>query len=358
MANGSIGIGKIFGIAIELNWLFILLILFFLYVSPLLGLIWILLFVCVLIHELSHSVTAIRNGVSVSKIILLPIGGASVINDTNIDPAIEFRISIVGPLMSFVLGGIFGIAVLFTPPGILTYIVQYLFLINILLGAFNILPAFPMDGGRVLRSYLERTQGQYAATMQTLKVSKYCMAIIILGTLAFVLIPSSYDFGSKELIFLWDILIVFFLYQGVVAEENAVTIKRDTKGMAVSQATTDNYAIIDYDANVKLLYNLIKDKKEYIILTKNPQGDYELVDLFSRQGLKNAKKVSDISETIPNMQSNMSMIDALVQLEGSPYHVGAVLSGKNLLGIATANHINAFVTLHMMSRTPGKPLNS
>ena len=61
MAQGSVKIGKIFGIDIELHWLFILLILAFIWISPLLGLIWILLFVCVLVHELSHSVTAQRS---------------------------------------------------------------------------------------------------------------------------------------------------------------------------------------------------------------------------------------------------------------------------------------------------------
>ena len=147
MAQGSVRIGRIAGIDIELHWLFILLILFFIYLSPLLGFIWILLFVCVLIHELSHSITALRNGIKVSRIILMPIGGASIINDIGINPEAELNISVAGPLMSFVLGGIFGILVIFTPPGIITYIVQYLFLINILLGVFNILPAFPMDGG-------------------------------------------------------------------------------------------------------------------------------------------------------------------------------------------------------------------
>ena len=128
MSQGSVRIGKIVGIDIELHWLFILLILFFIWLSPLLGFIWILLFVCVLIHELSHSITAIHNGIKVTKIILLPIGGASIIDQTEMDPNVEFNISIAGPIMSLALGGIFGIMVIFTPPGILTYIVQYLIL--------------------------------------------------------------------------------------------------------------------------------------------------------------------------------------------------------------------------------------
>ncbi len=357
MANGSVGIGKIFGISIELHWLFILLILFFFYLSPLLGLIWVLLFICVLIHELSHSITAIRNGIEVSKIILLPIGGASIINESRIDPAVEFNISIAGPIMSLLLGGIFGIAVLFTPPGPITYIIQYLFLINILLGVFNILPAFPMDGGRVLRSYLERRHGLYEATMTTVKVSKYCMALIIIGTLALFVFPNPYSFASRELILVWDLVIVFFLYQGAAAEEENVTTRRQTKGMTMADAVNKDYAIIGYNAKLSELYGLVKSKKEHLILSKTPQGDYALVDIFDKNAIKKASNVRDILISIPNLPASMALMDAMSKLDSNVYRVAAVVKGKKLIGIATASHISAFVTLHMMSKK-GKALNN
>lgn len=364
MANGSVRIGKIMGIDIELHWLFILLILFFFYISllpgsnPLLGWIIVLLFVCVLIHELAHSVTALRNGIGVSRIILLPIGGASIINDVNIDPAVEFNVSIAGPVMSLLLGGIFGVLVLFTPEGVLTYIAQFLFLINILLGVFNILPAFPMDGGRVLRSYLERKRGLYDATMLTIEVSKYCMALIIIGTLAIFFIPTPYSLGSKELILIWDLIIVFFLYQGMSAERSNIIMKRDTSGMKIGDAVTKNYAIVDYNAKPARLYQLLKSKKEHIMLSRMPDGTYALVDMFNKATLNSAKSVKDLLVPIPNLPYSTSMSDAMAKLDASGRQVGVVVKGKSLVGLVTVSHINAFITLHMLSRRRSKDLNN
>ncbi len=354
MSQGSVRIGRIAGIDIELHWLFILLILFFIYLSPLLGLIWILLFICVLIHELSHSITAMRNGIKVSKIILLPIGGASIIDQTEIAPNVEFNISISGPIMSLVLGGLFGILVIFTPAGIITYIVQYLFLINILLGLFNLLPAFPMDGGRVLRSYLQKRQNFYDATMVTAKVSRYFMALIIIGTLVFVAVPSGYSVFYKEIIFIWDIIIVFFLYEGMKAEEDNVFIRRETKGLTIKDAMNKNYAIIKWDAKPSELFNLMKKSQEHTILTKNPSGVYCVVNVFDRTSLNKSGSVSSLAAEIPNLQYSSTISDAVSKIETTPFKIGAILRGKKLIGIATGQHISAFLALHIASKTSRK----
>ncbi len=350
MANGTVSIGKIFGIGIELHWMFILLILFFFYISPLFGLVWVLLFICVLIHELSHSVTSIRNGINVSRIILMPIGGASIIEETKIAPDVEFRISIAGPIMSLFLGGLFGVMVIFTPPGIITFIVQYLFLINILLGVFNILPAFPMDGGRVLRSYLEKRQGAYRATMNTLKVSKYCVALIIIGTVAFLVIPSTYDLAYKEWIVIWNLLIVFFLYQGITAEKANAVLRHETRGMKITDVISRKYAMVSYRMSIGRLYGLVRSRKEHIMVAKKPDGTYALVDIFNRQGAKSARTVADMLIPIPNIGPDLDLVDAIAKIETNPYRVAAVVKGKRLLGIATSSHINAVITLHMAKK--------
>ena len=358
MSQGAVCIGKIAGIDIELHWLFILLILFFIYLSPLLGLIWILLFICVLIHELSHSITAIGNGIKVSKIILLPIGGASIIDQTEIDPKVEFNVSIAGPITSLLLGGIFGIIVIFTPPGIITYLVQYLFLINILLGLFNLLPAFPMDGGRVLRSYLEKKKNFYDATMITAKVSRYFMLLIIIGTVVFVALPTGYPLINKEIIFIWDLIIVFFLYEGMRAEEDNVMIRQATKGLTIKDAMSGNYAIVKWNSKASELYNLMKKSREHTLITKNPQGVYCVVNVFDQGALKRAASVKDLAAEIPNMQSSTTISDAVSKIEAAPFKIGVILRGKKLIGIATGQHISAFLALHMRAKTRGKALNN
>ncbi|MCL5413137.1 MAG: site-2 protease family protein [Candidatus Marsarchaeota archaeon] len=354
MADGSIKIGSIFGIDIELNWLFILLILFFIYLSPLLGLIWILLFVCVLVHELSHSVTALRNGIKVSKIILLPIGGASIIDDLNIDPAVELNIAIAGPIMSMFLGSMFGILVAVTPPGLITYIVQYLFLINILLGLFNLIPAFPMDGGRVLRSYLQRRSGFYEATMKTVKISKYFLWLIVIGTLVFVAVPSRYSLGYKELTLLWDMIIVFFIYSGMKAEENAVTLRENAKGITVADALSHDYALMDYNADISELYNTIRRKKEHLVLIKIPNRGFAAINLFDKQAISKARKLKDIAVQIPNLPPSMNIVDVLSKTEGNAFRIAAIVKGSRLMGIATGSHLAALITLHVARKPKRK----
>ncbi len=358
MPQGSLHIGKILGIDIELHWLFILLILFFLYLSPLFGFIWILLFVCVLIHELSHSITAKRNGIKVTKIILLPMGGASIINDLEIDPKIEFRISVAGPLMSFLLGGVFGVLVIFTPPGIITYICQYLFVINILLGVFNILPAFPMDGGRVLRSYLQRKQDFYHATMTTVKVSKYCMALIIIATVVYVVMPSGSPLASRELIMVWDLVIVFFLYEGVKSEEESVTIRQETKGMTIKSALYKNYCVIDRDAKPEELYDLIKRKKAHIILTRTADGDFALLDVFDMKAVSKSGSIISLAVKIPNIKDTSSISDALAKAGETQFRIAAVLRGDKLVGVANGQYISALLAMRMAGKKRGKAFNN
>ena len=180
-------IGRIFGIDIELHWLSVLFLILFLFVSVYIFFLMLLILASVLLHELAHSITAIRNKVKVSKIILiLPIGGLSVLASININPKIEFNIAIAGPIMSILLGTFFGIFVPFMPPGLLTQVFQFMFEINILLGVLNLLPAFPTDGGRVFRSYLERKYDWYKSTMLTVKLSKGIMYALVIGTLAYV----------------------------------------------------------------------------------------------------------------------------------------------------------------------------
>ena len=113
MADFSPYMGSIDGIRIQLHWSFILLLLLILILSWYYFLIWVMLFACVLAHELTHSITSRRNGIAVKKIILYPFGGGSVIDFEKVSPKTEFRISIVGPLSSLMLAAIFGILAIF-----------------------------------------------------------------------------------------------------------------------------------------------------------------------------------------------------------------------------------------------------
>lgn len=180
MFRHSIPLGRIFGISIDLDYSWFLiagLITWLLAVSYypvefhgwttgeywLMGFITaVMLFVSVLIHEIGHSIVAKSYGIPVPRITLFIFGGVSQISSEPPNPGAEFWIAVIGPIVSFALAALFWEIeplVVFSEP--LFALVEYLALINAILGAFNLIPGFPLDGGRVLRSIVWKITGKY-----------------------------------------------------------------------------------------------------------------------------------------------------------------------------------------------------
>ncbi len=344
-SQGSISIGRIFGIPIDLHWTFIALILITALLSTYLSLLFILLFVCVLIHELAHAVASRHNGIGVSRIILLPLGGATIMTETNIDPKVEFNVSLAGPMTSILLGGIFGIFVVFMQPGIIENVVNFLAEINILLGVFNLLPAFPLDGGRVFRSYLERKHDYYKATEITVNASMYVLGLIVFGTFAYALLANA-SVDYKEFTVLWDMIIVVFLYGGVKSEESAVRIKKEAEGLTLKDATAANFVMIDPDISIRRLYDIAKENQGKIVITRK-DGEISMVGL-EYEFPKDAKYVKDVSYVIPKMQYGTSLYEVFTKMESLGTRAVAVMKGRKLIGISTSSLIRSTMYLHLM----------
>ncbi len=148
-----------------------------------------LLFASVLAHELSHSVVALRSGVRIRGITLFIFGGAAEMEEEPPDAASELKIAAAGPAMSLALAvGFLGVAMLGgRMPAPVTEIIEYLALMNALLVAFNIVPGFPLDGGRVLRALLWGIWGDLRLATRTASTvgSGFGLLIMILGFVAF-----------------------------------------------------------------------------------------------------------------------------------------------------------------------------
>jgi Zn-dependent protease/predicted transcriptional regulator len=174
------------------------------------------LFLGVLVHEVAHSVIARKKGLKIQSITLLMFGGVSQMEEGTPDPKIELPMALAGPLTSLLFGLICGGLVYLTPDmttdpgttGVLIFIFGYLGVLNIILFAFNLLPAFPMDGGRVLRALLAKRMPLHRATRIAANVGK-----------GFAII-----FGIVGLFFLnpFLILIALFVYIGAGMESTAV----------------------------------------------------------------------------------------------------------------------------------------
>ena len=208
----SIGIGSYRGVSIKVHPTFALLLIWIVYqwgISADAGipgmifgtLVLLAVFGCVLAHELAHAIVAMRYGLAVHDITLLPIGGVARIEHASLTPRAESLIALAGPMVNLV------IALSLTPlvllvamarnvnqaVGILLYadeisiagFVLYLWIANILLAAFNLLPAFPMDGGRVLRAVLSIRRNRLVATRIAVYAGQsFAILLAIVGILA------------------------------------------------------------------------------------------------------------------------------------------------------------------------------
>lgn len=142
-------------------------------------------FLCVLVHELAHSVTATHLGIRVKDIVLLPIGGASEMERLPDDPRTELAIAGAGPAASLVLAGLAlgtsaALGQHWWPPGLMAgSLLGRLGWLNVVLGAFNLLPVLPMDGGRLLRAVLEPRLGRTRSVVAAARVGRVGGALMI-----------------------------------------------------------------------------------------------------------------------------------------------------------------------------------
>jgi stage IV sporulation protein FB len=240
--GGSIKVGRAFGIDVKVHWTFLLLLAFFGFTAyqnsgslgsalVTVGVI-VALFVCVLLHEYGHSLAAQRLGIEIADITILPIGGLARLKSLPEKPWDEVKIAIAGPLVNVVLAPLFfGVALLLgggltMPPNILegvqsaAQVFVYLGFINVALVVFNLIPAFPMDGGRVLRGLLATRLGPVRATDISSAVGQFfAAAFFLIGLLS----------GNLLLA-----LVAVFIFFGAGGEAQMVRQREQMRGLLVS----------------------------------------------------------------------------------------------------------------------------
>ncbi len=185
MNGNSISLGRAFGIPIRAHFLLIIALPFAMNFFPvpsfglkLLGAIG--LFASVALHELGHSIVAQKKGSYIQEIVLYPFGGAAKISNIPKRPMDEIQVALAGPAVSLLLG-IFGIMIGYAQASLIILVLGY---INLVLFIFNLFPAFPMDGGRVLRALLVKKRGRLGATRIAATVGKYiCIFFVVYGLL-------------------------------------------------------------------------------------------------------------------------------------------------------------------------------
>jgi Zn-dependent protease len=294
--DASFQIGRIMGIPVRLHWTFLVVVLYVAWafesvsqslfgkpygfgaVEPV-SVRWIysivfaiLLFVCVALHELGHSYIARRNGVVIRSITLYFFGGVASMEEIPRNPRLELRMASAGPAISGVVGLL---CVLFAQllgflgwAHPLVILLWTLGVMNLILMVFNLLPAFPMDGGRVLRAWLATRMPYVAATRRAAGIGK--LFAILLGIL-----------GLFSLNFLL-LFIAFFVYVGASEEEKATTIDRSLEGIRVRNIMSTDVHTISKNMTLKELMGLMfKEKHRGYPVVENDelQGIVTLTDL-------------------------------------------------------------------------------
>jgi len=170
----------------------------------------VLLYLSVLVHELSHSVVALAFRLPVRRIQLYPLGGYSEIEQEPPTPGREFLVSAAGPAMSLALAGLgIGVNVLFNLHGIPRVLLDRLVLANLVVGAFNLLPGLPLDGGRVLRAALWKITGKSGYSTE---LAAWAGRLIAIALVAVVLVSPDGEFGLVDGYGIWLVAIAVFMW--------------------------------------------------------------------------------------------------------------------------------------------------
>lgn len=339
--KGSIKLFSIFGISINIHITFLLLLVLFL--SG--GVKWLVLvigvFCFVTLHEICHSLVAKHFGIQVREITLLPIGGVASMSSMPEKPAQEFFISLAGPLFNVAV-----VAVFYYPmksllgPGVLFYrplstvtwplTISYLYWINLILAIFNLIPAFPMDGGRVLRALLAQKMGYQKATRIAVNLGH----IFALGFAYFGII------GGNIIL----IAIAVFIYVAASNEGVQVDLRETLKKFRVKDILSPNFLTVTSDATLSRVLELIfhSHQEDFPVFDgENMTGFVTRHEIMSgMHNLGTQTHVADVMmKNFPYVSDTELLVKAQKIMEDNQIRALPVMKGGKVLGIITLEDI-------------------
>lgn len=308
------------------------------------------LFFCVLLHELGHALTAGSFGIKTRSITLLPIGGVASIEKIPDDPRQEIIIALAGPavslgiaLLMWVLLTVTGRLVSIEELGVGTgHFLQRLMIVNLLIAFFNLIPAFPMDGGRVFRALL-------SLRMEAAKATRIAASIGQLIAILFAVLGLMYN------PFLF--LIAVFIWFGATAEATSASIKHALSDVLAAQAMLTNFQTL---APNDLLARAIEltlsgSQKDFPVLEGNQVvGVLAQTDLLRglQQGGDQLAVVSVMLDEVVDVKPGDDMEHVLGLMQGKPHGLVTVSERGQLKGII--NFDNIFELLRIQAAVEGK----
>jgi len=296
------------------------------------------LFVGVFVHEMAHSLIAKAKGIEIHSITLLILGGVSQMEETMPDPRIELPMALAGPLMSLAVGLVCGVLVYVfevaipdpAVVGVLVFVFGYLSLLNILLFGFNLLPAFPMDGGRVLRAWLARRMSLSRATKIAADIGK--IFAVLFGIVGFLLLNPIL------------ILIAFFIYIG--ASQEATSLRYNILLQNVTVADAMNSPVVTVEPTVPLsrVLEMMHETRHLgfpVMERGSLVGIIALADIHKISSIdREAMQVRDVMTRSPmTLQPSAPLVDALRIMSSQNIGRIPVVTDDILVGIVTRTDV-------------------
>lgn len=345
--KGSFKIAEIAGISIKIHFTFLLLILifgkWFFFVLA--------VFFFVTMHELAHGLMAKRFGIQVKEITLLPIGGVAAMGKMPEKPYQEFLISVAGPLSNIAIIVIFYFPLRwFVGPEVFyaafksffsghlllsnpAFILCQVYWINLILAGFNLLPAFPMDGGRILRSILANKLGFQRATK--IAVNFGHVFAIFFGYIGLT---------QGRLILL---VIAVFIYMAASSEELQIDLKTTLKRFRVQDIVSSHFLTLQKDTPLSKVLELIfrTHQEDFPVMDEHNQNmegfitRYDVINGVHQFGL--SENVASIMRTNVPLVNTFSTLDEVqVTMQSNGLKALPVVRDGRVVGVVTTEDIN------------------
>ena len=357
--SASLGVGRYAGIKVQIHWTFWLLFVFvgFMVFSndgSLADVGWHFLFVfalffCVILHEFGHALTARRFDVGTRSITLLPIGGLASLKEMPDNPKQEFLIAIAGPLVNVVIAFL-----LYPFASLETYLGQdpealqemlatinsgnflfYLFFVNVALVLFNMLPAFPMDGGRVFRALLSMKMGRVRATSIAASVGKFLAFMFFIFGLFYNIILA---------------VIAVFIYFGAHSENITVQQLGLLEGNTVRDAMITEFSVLKPDATLSdAVDKILSTTEQHFVVAEDGdiQGILYMEDLTSAMKQHGDQvPIKDVMDrSFETLEADKPLASGYRSIQQAGKSFYPVLENGTIVGVVDMNNINEFLTL-------------
>jgi Zn-dependent protease/CBS domain-containing protein len=368
--NGNIPLGRIGGVQVRVSWSW--LVIFALIVWTLADGVFpsqnpglsrgthlamaivaaLLFFVSILLHELGHAWQARREGVEVDGITLWLFGGVSQFKSGFPSAGAEFRIAIAGPLVSLVLGGVFVLIALAGLPSAVDGVAAWLGYINLALLVFNLIPALPLDGGRVLRAALWKSKGDLGwATRVGTDIGRVFAYLFIGLGLAMFIFQGSFS-GA------WLAFIGWFLLQAATAEARYIATEAALDGLRVRDLMTRDPVTVDSNLTVGQFMDEVARSRRFttypVVDGDRPIG---LLPFGSVAALPrsewDSRRVRDAMlpiDRVPQLTEDETAIEALTALSSPTSNRGLVVANEHLTGLLSITDLTRALELRRSLR--------